>query len=424
MKVLVIGSGGREHAFVWKIASSPLLSKLFCAPGNPGTSQYAVNLNVDYKDFTALKSAILENGIGMVIVGPEDPLVNGLRDKFESDKELSEIIFVGPGSSGARLEGSKEFAKMFMERWNIPTAKYKSFSLDAVDDADRFLDSLNAPYVLKADGLAGGKGVVISDNLADAKKELRDMLSGKFGTAGNRVVIEEYLSGIELSVFILTDGKSYLLLPEAKDYKRISDGDEGLNTGGMGAVSPVPFADKEFMAKVEERIIKRTLQGLQGDNIDYKGFIFIGLMNCGGDPYVIEYNVRMGDPETEVVMPRIESDLLSHFIALGNGTLDSEKIEIGRECGVTLVMVSGGYPQEFEKGYEIEGAEELPEGILFHSGTALKAGRLVTNGGRVLAYTLLGDDISDIRSRIYPNVDKISYKGKYYRKDIGLDVIK
>ena len=424
MRVLIIGSGGREHALAWKISSSVLLTQLFCAPGNPGTAQCAVNLSVDYRDFDSLKRAIIDNHIEMVIVGPEDPLVDGLRDRFEHDEDLSDIIFIGPGSSGARLEGSKEFAKNFMERWSIPTAKYKSFCSESIEAADEFLLSLRAPYVLKADGLAGGKGVVILNDLEEAKEELRSMLSGKFGDAGNRVVIEEYLSGIELSMFILTDGKEYLLLPEAKDYKRISDGDKGLNTGGMGAVSPVPFADKEFIAKVEERIIKRTLHGLQEDNIDYKGFIFIGLMNCGGDPYVIEYNVRMGDPETEVVMPRIESDLLSHLIALGTGRLGSEKILISEKYGVTLVMVSGGYPQKFEKGFEISGIGSMSEGILFHSGTSYKEGRLITNGGRVLAYTVLGNDIVSIRNKIYANAEFIKYEGKYYRRDIGLDLIK
>ena len=424
MRVLIIGSGGREHALAWKISSSALLTQLFCAPGNPGTAQYAVNLSVDYRDFATLKSAVLENRIEMVIVGPEDPLVNGLRDRFENDEELSDIIFIGPGSLGAKLEGSKEFAKNFMERWDIPTARYKSFSIEAIDIAYEFLESLNAPYVLKADGLAGGKGVVIASDLNEAKEELRSMLSGKFGDAGNRVVIEEYLSGIELSMFILTDGKEYLLLPEAKDYKRILDGDKGLNTGGMGAVSPVPFADKEFVAKVEERIIKRTLCGLQGDNIDYKGFIFIGLMNCGGDPYVIEYNVRMGDPETEVVMPRIESDFLSHLVALGNGRLGFEKILISDNYGVTVVMVSGGYPQKFEKGFEISGIDSMQEGVLFHSGTSYREEKIVTNGGRVLAYTVLGSDIITIRNRIYADIEKLEYEGKYFRRDIGLDLIR
>lgn len=423
MRVLIIGSGGREHAIAWKISQSPLLTKLFCAPGNPGTAQLAVNLNVDPNNFQELKKAVTDNSIEMVIVGPEDPLVNGLRDKFESDSDLKDIIFIGPGSCGAKLEGSKDFAKGFMQRWGIPTARYKSFEKNTVEEGDRFLESLRAPYVLKADGLAAGKGVLIIDNLKEAKSEMREMLGGKFGSAGNRVVIEEYLKGIELSVFVLTDGNDYLILPEAKDYKRICDGDKGLNTGGMGAVSPVPFADEAFMKRVEERVIKPTVNGLKRECPDYKGFVFIGLMNCGGSPYVIEYNVRMGDPETEAVMPRIKSDLLAHLLALGSGNLGNEKIEIYDHTSLTLVMVSGGYPQEYAKGYPIEGLENFRGETLFHSGTAVKEGKIVTAGGRVLALTVTESDIIHGRERLYNLAGLINFKDVYFRRDIGLDLI-
>jgi|SRR3989339_262458 len=423
MRVLIIGSGGREHAIAWKISKSPLLTKLFCAPGNPGTSAVSENLPIDIKDFESIKKAAIENSIEMVVVGPEDPLVNGLRDYFESDPLLKEVIFIGPGSCGARLEGSKDYAKAFMQRWGVPTAKYKSFDSSSINEADGFLESLEAPYVLKADGLAAGKGVLIIDNLQEAKSELREILSGKFGKAGDRVVIEEFLKGIELSVFVLTDGDDYLILPEAKDYKRICDGDKGLNTGGMGAVSPVPFADKLFMSKVEERVIKPTVEGLKRECPDYKGFVFIGLMNCGGSPYVIEYNVRMGDPETEAVIPRIKSDLLAHFIALGKGELGKEKIEIYSHTALTLVMVSGGYPQEYHKGYEITGFESFKGETLFHSGTADKEGKVITNGGRVLALTVTESDIIRGRERLYNLIELIDFKDKYYRRDIGLDLL-
>ncbi|MDP3437874.1 MAG: phosphoribosylamine--glycine ligase [Bacteroidales bacterium] len=423
MRVLIIGSGGRENAIAWKISKSPLLEKLFCAPGNPGTSSLAVNLNIDIKSFDAIKSAVLDNSVNMVIVGPEEPLVNGLGDFFKNDESLKKVVFVGPGSEGARLEGSKEFAKDFMFKYAIPTAGYKSFNRESIEEADRYIDSLKAPYVLKADGLAAGKGVLIIDDSLQAKRELREILSGRFGSAGDKVVIEEFLSGIELSVFVLTDGKNYLILPEAKDYKRACDGDKGLNTGGMGAVSPVPFADADFMSKVESRIIIPTIEGLQKESIDYKGFIFIGLMNCNGDPFVIEYNVRMGDPETEAVVPRIESDLLSHFIALGEGKLEREKIEISDRFAITLVMVSGGYPQNFEKGFEISGVSELTGEMLFHSGTSIKEGQLVTSGGRVIALTALADGIQSGRERLYSLAGKISYNGIFYRSDIGLDIL-
>lgn len=423
MRVLIIGSGGREHAIAWKISQSPLLSKLYCAPGNPGTSEIAENLPLDIKDFESIKRAVLHNSVQMVVVGPEDPLVNGLRDKFESDSDLQGVYFIGPGSAGARLEGSKDFAKAFMQRWGIPTAGYRSFDSDSIDEGYRFLETLNAPYVLKADGLAAGKGVLILDNLNDAKAELKEMLGGKFGAAGKRVVIEEYLKGIELSVFVLTDGSDYLILPEAKDYKRICDGDKGLNTGGMGAVSPVPFADKEFMSRVEDRIIKPTVDGLKRECPDYKGFVFIGLMNCGGSPYVIEYNVRMGDPETEAVMPRIKSDLLSHLIATAKGKLSEEKLEIYDHTALTLVMVSGGYPQEYQRGYSIEGLEDFKGETLFHSGTTLENGKVVTAGGRVLALTVTENGILRGRERLYNLAEKVSFKDMYYRHDIGKDLI-
>jgi len=423
MRVLIIGSGGREHAIAWKLAKSSKLEKLYCAPGNPGTSLLAHNLNIDIKNFGEIASAVKEHGIQMVVVGPEEPLVKGLRDFFESDSLLKDVVFIGPDSRGARLEGSKDFAKYFMEKYGIPTALYRSFDASSVDEADSFLDGLSAPYVLKADGLAAGKGVLIENDLSVAKRELREMLYGKFGDAGKRVVIEEFLSGIELSVFVLTDGTSYMILPEAKDYKRIGDSDTGLNTGGMGAVSPVPFAGSEFMKRVEERVIKPTIEGLKSEGIDYKGFIFIGLMNCGGDPYVIEYNVRMGDPETEAVMPRIESDLLSHFIALGRGELQYESIEIGDKTAMTLVMVSGGYPGSFEKGIAIELENSMKGSMLFHSGTTTIDGKLSTSGGRVLALTVLANSIEACRKELYNLAGGVSYRGKYHRSDIGLDLL-
>ena len=430
MNVLVLGSGGREHAIAWKIKQSENCGNLYCLPGNPGTAQVATNLAGNASDFDAVKAAVLENNISLVVVGPEDPLVSGLKDKFAADKELENVLFVGPSQRGAMLEGSKDFAKEFMTRHGVPTAAYQSFTAANIEQADKFLESLEAPYVLKADGLAAGKGVLIPETLEEAKASLREMLGGMFGAAGNTVVIEQFLKGIEVSVFVLTDGKDYLILPEAKDYKRIGVGDKGLNTGGMGAVSPVGFADAEFMSKVEERIIKPTVKGLAEDGIDYKGFIFIGLMNCGGDPYVIEYNVRMGDPETEAVMTRIDSDLLSHLVAAAKGELAGEKIEISQEGALTVVCVSGGYPQSYGKGYEIFGSEYL-EGSsaqdkikIFHAGTAMKEGKLVTSGGRVLAVTYNGKGIEMSREEIYPEIDKIMYTNKYYRSDVGLDLLK
>lgn len=430
MNVLVLGSGGREHAIAWKIKQSKNCENLYCLPGNPGTAQIATNLSGGVNDFEAIKKAVGENNISLVVCGPEDPLVNGMRNKFAADAELKDVLFVGPGAEGAQLEGSKDFAKAFMQRHNIPTAAYKSFTSETIEDAYKFLETLPAPYVLKADGLAAGKGVLIPETLEEAKSSLKEMLGGMFGAAGNTVVIEEFLKGIEVSVFVLTDGKDYLILPEAKDYKRIGVGDKGLNTGGMGAVSPVGFADAEFMGKVEERIIKPTVAGLQKDGIDYKGFIFIGLMNCGGDPYVIEYNVRMGDPETESVMTRIDSDLLEHLVAAAKGELSTQKIAISPNGALTVVCVSGGYPQSYGKGYEMMGSELLTSYNpannvkVFHAGTAMKDGKLVTSGGRVLAVTVNGNGIENCRKEIYAEIDKIIYTNKYYRSDVGLDLLK
>ena len=430
MKVLVLGSGGREHAIAWRIKQSENCSELFCLPGNPGTSQIAKNLAGSVNDFEAIRKAVLVNGIELVVVGPEDPLVNGVRNFFAADEQLKNVLMVGPGKEGAMLEGSKDFAKAFMTRHNVPTAAYRSFTAETIEEADKFLESLEAPYVLKADGLAAGKGVLIPETLEEAKSSLREMLGGKFGKAGNTVVIEQFLKGIEVSVFVLTDGKDYLVLPEAKDYKRIGVGDKGLNTGGMGAVSPVGFADAQFMEKVEERIIKPTVNGLAADGIDYKGFIFIGLMNCGGDPYVIEYNVRMGDPETEAVMTRIDSDLLSHLVAAAKGELAGQKMVISENGALTVVCVSGGYPESYGKGYEIFGSDLLfssnPQDKIkiFHAGTAMKDGKLVTSGGRVLAITVNERGIEKCREEIYAEIDKIFYTNKYYRSDIGNDLLK
>ena len=429
MNVLVLGSGGREHAIAWKVKQSKNCTNLFCLPGNPGTAQIATNVAAGVKDFEAIKKCVLENNIEIVICGPEDPLVFGLKDMFAADEQLKDVLFVGPSKLGAQLEGSKDFAKEFMVRHNIPTAAYKSFTKETLAQADAFLEQLEAPYVRKADGLAAGKGVLILEDLEEAKAELRNMMGGKFREAGNTVVIEQFLKGIEVSVFVLTSGKDYLILPEAKDYKRIGEGDKGLNTGGMGAVSPVVFADAEFMAKVEERIIKPTVEGFAKDNIDYKGFVFIGLMNCGGDPYVIEYNVRMGDPETEAVMTRIDSDLLSHLVAAAKGDLSGEKMKISKHGALTVVCVSGGYPEAYKKGLEMGGSEYLYSNTpgskikVFHAGTAMKDGKLVTSGGRVLAVTVNGEGIEKQRETIYAEIAKIEYEGKYCRRDIGLDLL-
>lgn len=422
MRVLIIGGGGRENAIAWKVSQSNLLTSLFCAPGNPGTSGIARNLEIDLKDFNSIKDAVTTHKIGMVIVGPEEPLVEGLRDFFENDSQLKHVMFVGPGKEGAQLEGSKDFAKEFMKRHSIPTAAYKTFTANEMDNARKFLATLSPPFVLKADGLAAGKGVIIPDNIDDARIAVDQILGGKFGSAGNKVVIEEFLHGVELSVFVLTNGKEYMILPEAKDYKRIWDGDKGPNTGGMGAVSPVPFAGKEFLDKVEKRIVKPTLEGLSKDGISYKGFIFIGLMNCGGDPYVIEYNVRMGDPETEAVMPRIKSDLLSHLIAMENGVLSNEILEIDSQTAVTLVMVSEGYPGDYKKGIPVDLSKLTGDTLLFHSGTKEKDGKLVTSGGRVLALTHVGTCINECREKLYKTVANIGFDGCSYRKDLGLDL--
>lgn len=425
MNVLILGSGGREHAFAWKLAQSPLLKKLYIAPGNAGTEEFGENINIKATDFSAIKKLVNEKSIDMVVVGPEDPLVAGIYDYFENDTDLKNIPVIGPSKAGAQLEGSKDFAKAFMQKYKIPTARYQTFTKDSLDEGYKFLETLDAPYVLKADGLAAGKGVVISTSLEAAKAELNDMLmNAKFGKASSKVVIEEFLKGIELSVFVLTDGNSYKILPAAKDYKRIGDNDTGLNTGGMGAVSPVPFADDTFIKKVEERIVVPTINGLKKENIIYKGFIFIGLMNVDGEPYVIEYNVRMGDPETEVVLPRIENDLLELFIAVSKGKLNEKELIVSPKTALTLVLVSGGYPQDYEKGFEVVGLDDVKNSIVFHAGTTKKENHILTNGGRVLAITSLGNSIKEARDKSYFNADTINFIGKYHRNDIGLDLMK
>lgn len=424
MNILLIGSGGRENALAWKMAQSPKCEKLYIAPGNAGTSNYGTNVALNPNDHEMVKKFILDNAINMVVVGPEEPLVKGLHDAILADPATSNIPVIGPQAQGAALEGSKEFAKAFMVRHNIPTARYKSITSANIAEGESFLADLKPPYVLKADGLAAGKGVLILNSLEEAKSELREMLGGKFGSASNTVVIEEYLSGIELSVFVLTDGKSYVILPEAKDYKRIGEGDTGLNTGGMGAVSPVPFAGSEFMKKVEERIVKPTVDGLQKDGIPYKGFIFIGLMNSDGDPQVIEYNVRMGDPETEVVIPRIKSDLVELFEAVANDDLASKNIEVSDDTCCTVMMVAGGYPGDYNKGDIMTGFEKVEGSILFHAGTKQTPDGVVTNGGRVIAVSSLGKDKNEALAKSYANVAHIEYKDRYFRRDIGKDLDK
>jgi len=424
MNILILGSGGREHAFAKKLVESKKLSKLFLAPGNAGTANIATNIAIDPTDFVAVKKAVLENNIEMVVVGPEAPLVAGVHDFFLADNDLKDIPVIGPKKDGAELEGSKEFSKKFMFKHGVPTAKYEAFTKETVAKGHAFLETLKPPFVLKADGLAAGKGVLIIDNLQEAKDELTDMLTNeKFGAASSKVVIEEYLDGIELSVFVLTDGKDYKVLPSAKDYKRIGEGDVGLNTGGMGAISPVPFADEAFLTKVEERVVKPTVDGLQKDGIDYRGFIFIGLMNIDGEPFVIEYNVRMGDPETEAVLPRITSDLLDLFEGVATQTIASKSYEVDSRTATTVVVVAGGYPEAYAKGDVITGTENEDESIVYHSGTSLKDGNIVTNGGRVLAVTSLGDDITSALEKTYRTIDKISFDKKNYRKDIGFDLV-
>jgi phosphoribosylamine---glycine ligase len=423
MNILLLGSGGRENALAWKMKQSPRCKNLFIAPGNGGSSRYGTNVNIQATDFASIKTFVLEKNINMVVVGPEDPLVKGIRDFFESDAEIINVAVIGPDKTGAQLEGSKDFSKRFMQRHQIPTAAYATFTKENITDGFKFLESLQAPYVLKADGLAAGKGVLILNDLAEAKAELKSMLEdSKFGAAGNTVVIEEFLDGIELSVFVITDGKNYVILPEAKDYKRIGENDTGLNTGGMGAVSPVPFAGEEFITKVEEQIIKPTVAGLHKEGINYKGFIFIGLMNVKGNPKVIEYNVRMGDPETEAVIPRLKNDLVEIFDATANGTLNTIKIETDSRIALTVILASGGYPGNFEKGKIITGLDNVQNSLVFHAGTSIQNDSVVTSGGRVIALTSLGNSIAEAQTESMKNAEIINYEMKYYRKDIGNDL--
>ncbi|RTY95924.1 phosphoribosylamine--glycine ligase [Flavobacterium sp. GT3R68] len=423
MTILLLGSGGREHAFAWKMLQSPLCSQLFVAPGNAGTEAIATNVNLNPTDFNAIKTFVLQEKVEMVVVGPEDPLVKGIFDFFQNDDSLKHIPVIGPSKMGAQLEGSKEFAKEFLVRHQIPTAAYDSFTKETVEQGCQFLETLQPPFVLKADGLAAGKGVLIIQDLAEAKEELRNMLiNEKFGEASSKVVIEEFLDGIELSCFVLTDGKNYKILPTAKDYKRIGEGDTGLNTGGMGAVSPVPFADAVLLKKIETRIVKPTIEGLQKDGIPYKGFVFIGLINVKNEPIVIEYNVRMGDPETEVVIPRLKSDLVALFQAVANQTLDKTELEIDERSATTIMVVSGGYPEDYEKGKVISGIEKVTDSIVFHAGTKSENGQVLSNGGRVLAVTSYGDDYQQAIKKSYQNIDQLHFDKMYFRKDIGYDL--
>lgn len=423
MNILLLGSGGREHAIAWKLKQSPLLGRLFIAPGNAGTSLEGTNVNIAADDFTGIREFVLKNKIDMVVVGPEDPLVKGIADFFRGNADLADIPVIGPSKAGAALEGSKEFAKQFMTRHKIPTAKYLSVTKENIQEGFDLLAQMQPPYVLKADGLAAGKGVIIPDTVEEARRELEEMLSGKFGEASRVVVIEEFLKGIELSAFVITDGADYILLPEAKDYKRVGKGDTGPNTGGMGAVSPVPFADALFMKKVEERIIIPTVEGLKKENIDYRGFIFFGLMNCNGDPYVIEYNVRLGDPETEVIMPRLKADFAEMLAAVAKGELAKMKPEFDNRTVSTVMLVSGGYPGSYKKGMTINNLEKTSGSIIFHAGTRSDVGKIVTNGGRVISVSSYGENITGALEISYRNAEIIDFEGKYFRPDIGFDLI-